>query len=319
VLDLNGRVIMVEGQNAELFHELSEDQQEEWSVTRLLSPLAPLVFKARKEKEAEGIVHLFDRIWSTHLQLVASGGAEPEHLIAVLYDTTENHKSQQARDQFVSMVSHELRTPLTAIHGAIQLLSQEGILGAQQRKNLFHLMQRNTGRLRSIINDLLDLNKIKAGQLHFVLEPKQLQSLLQLTIETLDSLSEHHDTRIQLEAPSEPITVVVDEQRLQQVTTNFLSNAIKFSPKGSVIEVNVQVERNHVKVSVLDEGPGVPEDKRDMIFQPFVQVDNSSQRTKGGTGLGLALAQQFIVRMDGTIGYEAQEKGACFWFKLPLA
>jgi len=216
-------------------------------------------------------------------------------------------------------VSHELRTPLTSLRGSLGLLTL-GVLGELPgpAREVVSIAERNTTRLVSLINDILDLERIQAGQLALDQRPTPLAAVLRSARETVDALAGQHE--IAIEVPDADDLVLGDHDRLVQVAVNLLSNAIKFSPPGSPVLVEARREGHMVRVSVSDRGRGVPATLREAIFEPFRQVESNDARLKGGSGLGLSICRAIVEQHGGTIGVEAHDgPGATFWFTLPAA
>jgi len=240
--------------------------------------------------------------------------------VGMARDITERKRVERMKSEFVSTVSHELRTPLTSISGALGLVSG-GALGAlpEQAQEMIAIAFKNSKRLTYLINDLLDMEKLAAGKMHFDM---QVQPLMPLLTQSLDAnLAYGSERRVTLELTNQgaDIEVRVDSQRLMQVLSNLLSNAIKYSPEEGVVEVATTLRGAAVRVTVTDHGPGIPAAFRDRIFQKFAQADASDTRQKGGTGLGLAITRELVERMGGKIDFESTEgAGARFFFELPL-
>lgn len=235
-------------------------------------------------------------------------------------DITERKRLDAMKGEFVSTVSHELRTPLTSISGALGLVCG-GALGpvTEQAQSMLDIAYKNSQRLTHLINDLLDMEKLVAGQMRFELETQEIMPLVEQAVESMKTYAQQHQVALVIRQRADGTKVKVDASRLQQVLSNFLSNAAKFSPSGSKVEVSVYSDKDVVKVAVQDRGPGIPEEFQKRIFQKFSQADSSDTRQKGGTGLGLAISKELIERMNGMVGFMSQkDQGARFHFELPL-
>jgi len=240
--------------------------------------------------------------------------------IGLVRDITERKRVELMKTEFVSTVSHELRTPLTSISGALGLVVG-GALGELpgQAKLMLDIAYKNSKRLALLINDLLDMEKLAAGKMQLDLQPQPLMPLVEQTLEAVHAYGEQYQVNFELIERVGDIQVRVDSGRLQQVLTNFLSNAAKFSPAGAQVEIAVRQRKNVVQVEVIDHGPGISDEFSNRIFQKFSQADSSDTRQKGGTGLGLAISKELIERMNGLIGFNSKEgQGARFHFQLPI-
>jgi len=241
-------------------------------------------------------------------------------------DITERKKIERLKSEFISTVSHELRTPLTSIRGALGLLAG-GVVGAlpEAAERLVEIAVSNSERLVRLINDILDMEKIESGKLDLQLHPLQIVPLVRESLEANRAYAQTLDVHFVLEnRVPENAQVLADADRLTQVLTNLLSNAAKFSPRESEVQIQIEETLNAdasraVRVSVRDKGAGVPPEFHDRIFHKFAQADASDTRQKGGTGLGLSISKALIEKLGGTIGFDSvPNEGATFFFEVPL-
>ncbi|WP_051685918.1 PAS domain S-box protein [Rheinheimera texasensis] len=241
----------------------------------------------------------------------ASGTAQ---VWSIIQDITERRRVEQMKNQFVSMVSHELRTPLTAISGALGLLSG-GALGAlpEPMQPMLQIAGDNSEKLTQLINDLLDIDKLVAGKMQFELQDYAVRELLEQCVRHNQPYADKFGARIELTAGPDAV-LALDPMRFHQIMANLLSNAAKFSPSGSVVSVRTAIQNNLFRISVVDQGPGIPDNFRDRIFEKFSQADAVDARQRGGTGLGLAIVKELTNRMGGQIGFDSETgKGSCFY------
>jgi signal transduction histidine kinase len=227
-----------------------------------------------------------------------------------------------AKGQFIANVSHELRTPLTAIIGALGLVESDmaGSVPPQIRK-LVEMAYQNGKQLSTLINDVLDFEKLGVGGMSFICRPMVLMPCIRSALELNKSYAERYRVAFTFEnALPEETEVIADGQRLLQVMANLLSNAAKYSPENEDVLVSIRKVNGRARVAVKDRGPGVPEAFRDQIFEKFAQASNSSTHKDRGTGLGLAISKAIVEGMGGTIGFDSTVgQGATFYFDLPLA
>lgn len=240
--------------------------------------------------------------------------------VVVINDETERLRMENIKNEFISTVSHELRTPLTSIRGSLGL-----ILGGTtgdlpiKTKNLLEIAHNNCERLIRLINDILDIEKIEAGKMTFIMKVTSIDEILQTALETNQGLSEKYNVPIVLKGETHDIKVNVDKDRLIQVITNLISNAMKFSPPGSNVTVCADIVQDKIKVAISDQGKGISTKFQKHIFEKFAQADSSSVRQQGGTGLGLSISKAIIERMGGQINFVSSEKvGTTFYFELPI-
>lgn len=242
------------------------------------------------------------------------------HFACIIRDISDQKRAEFITQEFVATVSHELRTPITSIKGSLGLMSS-GITGEipVKAQKLLELASRNSERLLSLVNDILDIQKIQLGTLDFHLKTIDMVTVVRQSVEVNELYAQNLGVKIFSELPSYPIYVMGDSDRLTQVMSNLLSNAAKFSKPDSKVDVRVILEGKRVCVEVQDYGVGIPTSFKDKVFMKFAQADDAKHRSKG-TGLGLSISKAFIERMGGTIHYESVENvGTTFYFYLPLA
>lgn len=233
-------------------------------------------------------------------------------------EIAERKRIEQMKNAFVSDVNHELRTPLTSIIGSLGLM-KSGAVGPMpdQAQKVLDVADRNASQLLQLINDLLDAAKLDAGKMEFDLRPLDLQKLITESVENIAGYASKRGIEFKVHMHG-PAIVQADYIRLMQVMNNLLSNAAKFAPEQSVVDVVLApLERTH-EVAVIDRGPGVPAAIRDRLFTKFVQDKSPGKSGIAGTGLGLSIAKAIIEGHAGEIDYRPEPgAGARFFFRLP--
>ncbi len=216
-------------------------------------------------------------------------------------------------------MSHELRTPLNAIVGFSQLLSHKlyGGLNDKQEEYLGDIVS-SSEHLLSLINDILDLSKVEAGEIELDITPFSLSDALERGVVMLREKAVKNGVAVGLSTDPQVETIEGDERRIRQVIFNLLSNAVKFTPEGGSVDVSSARVDGQVRVSVSDTGPGIAADDRERIFEEFQQTSVGTSQQEG-TGLGLALSKRLIELHHGTIWVESEAgKGSTFVFTLPV-
>ncbi len=226
----------------------------------------------------------------------------------------EKIKAQQASEAksiFLSNVSHELRTPLTSILGSLRILeSLTKNKITEKEKQLLDISLRNCKRLVGLVNDILDLNKIEAGEMEYHIESISIYELVHEAAQSCESYAPEKNIKIIMKSSHVDFYVKVDPKRLHQVLFNILSNAVKFSPKDSTIEISLKKNQNWGEIRVRDYGIGIPKDKRESVFQKFYQIDSSDTKNYAGTGLGLAISREIIRYFGGDMYFEDPPRGS---------
>ena len=240
-------------------------------------------------------------------------------IVGITRDITKEKVGEHAKDQFISTLSHELRTPVAAIMGSLALVTS-GAAGAipEDAERLLRIASANGQRLISLLNDILDLEKLTCGMMVFDLLSIDVLGLLEREIAAMQAFADPYGVRIRLAGDAVHAKVRADPVRLAQVVNNLLSNAIKYSPRGAEVVVGIEERHGMVRIWVRDHGPGIPVEFRDRVFDKFVQVGTGRTGPKCGTGLGLSIAKEIAERLHGKIGYElAPDGGTIFEVRLP--
>ena len=254
--------------------------------------------------------------------LSISGVAFEDGVVYAFRNLTEERALDELKGEFVATVSHELRTPLAAIYGSAQTLLRDDIeIGEDKRQRLLQVIAQESERLSRVAADILLANRIDSGRLKLETGPLDVARLADDVVEQMRScFAERDDVTLEL-VVSEPGSFVAgDEDKLRQVLINLVDNAVKYSPDGAAVEVRVEPNVTSLRVSVSDEGLGIPHGEQQRIFGKFYRVDPQLSRGVGGTGLGLYICRELVRRMDGRLTVSSKEgEGSTFVVELPLA
>ncbi len=291
-------------------------QDREEALARMLDPvnIAAGGFNA----EYRGL-HASGATFPMQVALTYSPPGEDWFALVFIRDISRQRDAERLKDEFVSTVSHELRTPLTSIAGSLGLIAG-GAVGALPEKalRLIAIAQSNSQRLVRLINDVLDMEKLASGSLPFNMAETSLADVARRSIEMTRGYADQLGVSLVLENDGDGSMVRGDPDRLIQVVTNLLSNAAKYSPRGDQVIVRLEADGTTARLSVRDNGPGVPMAFRDRIFTRFAQADSSDARGKSGTGLGLYIAKEIAERHGGRLWFDSPaDGGAAFHLELP--
>lgn len=261
---------------------------------------------------------LADTLWS------ATWSQSEKALFCVIHDITERKEAERLKQEVVAMITHDLRTPLSTIRNFHEMLAT-GMLGelTQKATRMLNLAERNAGRMLSLINDLLDVEKIKAGMMELEKENVSALRVLEHTAQSLSSLAAESGVAIAtsaIQSNEDELVFNVDEDKISRVVTNLVSNAIKFSPRETTITLTAASKDGNVVISIQDQGRGIPQDKLAKIFDRFQQVSSQDHSKTGGSGLGLAICKAIVELHGGVISVVSDEgKGSTFKFTIPKA
>jgi signal transduction histidine kinase len=236
-------------------------------------------------------------------------------------DISSDRLVEQMKSDFVSTVSHELRTPLTSIYGfAETLLRQDVLFGDDERRVFLGYIASESQKLTQIVDALLNVARLDTGDLQVNLRPTDVGDVVGEVVETVQGAAPNGH-RFVVAQPEEPLAATADRDKLRQVFTILLDNALKYSPDGGTVTVEMERKHDRVQVSVVDEGIGIPQADQEQIFRKFYRgVDADSRAGQGGTGLGLFIARGLVTAMGGRIWVESREgEGSTFAFELPAA
>lgn len=239
--------------------------------------------------------------------------------VIILKNITPFHELDQAKTNFIATISHELKTPISGIKMSLKLLANQriGELNDEQ-KNLLNHIQEDSQRLLTITGELLDMSQVETGNIQLNFRNVAPQEIVEMATGALRFAAEQKHIELLSNLPSSLPAIQADSDKTTWVLMNFLSNAIRYSPEKSIIEISVKNNQKYVEFSVKDVGKGIESKYQQRIFDRYFQVPTNGQ-TKSGTGLGLAISKEFIEAQKGQIGVESEPgSGSRFWFQLPV-
>jgi two-component system sensor histidine kinase ResE len=240
--------------------------------------------------------------------------------VAVLHNMTEQHKLEKLREDFIANVSHELRTPIAMLQGYSEALLDDVGASEEERREMTKIIYEESQRMGRLVTDLLNLARMESGHMRLYKEPVQLNGVIERM--TLKFLPIAKEKGIELSFQTELddwAAAELDEDRIEQVMTNLIDNAIRHTLEGGQVVVKVSMEQGYARISINDTGVGIPEEDLQYVFERFYKADKARTLGKGGTGLGLAIASSIINAHGGKIYAESKVgEGTSFIFLLPL-
>lgn len=256
------------------------------------------------------------------LQAVITPFPHREGYLMILQDLTQVHRLQAVRRDFVSNVSHELRTPLASLRAVVETLRDGAVANPVVADRFLERAEVEVETLTQMVEELLELSRIESGQVPLKLEKTAVSHLVLIPMDRVRSMAQKKEVELILDLPARLPPVLADPGRMQQVMTNLLHNAVKFTPSGGKVTVRAEPnpQRQQVVIIVQDTGHGIPEEDLPRIFERFYKSDRARTRGQGGTGLGLAIARHLVQAHKGQIWATSHEgKGSTFYFSLPIS
>jgi signal transduction histidine kinase len=280
----------------------------------ITSPLRKMERKIHKMMESGRLEPLDDMQSTSEIQTVTSAF---NSLIETIHSREEDIET---KDRFIALISHEFKTPITIINAAIQamnLICKDDI--TPKIASYLDKINRNSLRQLRLVDNLLDITRIKAGQIKVSERNVDIVSHTKEIVDSVRIFALQKDIALSFRADMEKIIILIDEQKYERILLNLLSNAIKFTPSGRSIEIKLSADNERLKLEVIDTGIGIPLEKQDLIFERFGQVDSSLSRQAEGTGIGLYLVKSFVEILGGNITLVSEEgRGSSFTIRLPM-
>ncbi|HMP81346.1 MAG TPA: ATP-binding protein [Verrucomicrobiota bacterium] len=248
---------------------------------------------------------------------IGGNGGKGHGTIVVFHDLTRLKQLERTREEFVANVSHELRTPLSMIKGYVETLLEGARNDPEVAEKFLRTVDRNARRLDALIQDLLAISELESGRVKLTLGTVSLGSVVEKVFTDLKTRALAKDVKLRDE--SGDLNVTADEGRLQQVLTNLVDNAIKYGRTGGTVVIGGrEIKGDKVELTVRDDGPGIPADALERVFERFYRVDKARSRDQGGTGLGLSIVKHIVQSHGGTVWATSEPgRGTAFYFTLP--
>ncbi|HWD93388.1 MAG TPA: ATP-binding protein [Verrucomicrobiae bacterium] len=284
--------------------------------------LAELIARVAAHKQVLGyelkLGGLSERWLQINAAAVFNSDGKKQGTIVVFHDLTRLKQLERTREEFVANVSHELRTPLSLIKGYVETLLDGAKDNPEVETKFLQTIQRNSERLQFLIEDLLTISELESGRLKMNLQSVRLRSLVDRVLEDFKTQAESRHIALTNEVPE--LTALADSDRLQQVLGNLIGNAIKYGRSDGRVAVNGSLSAtNSIELCVHDDGPGIPPDSLERVFERFYRVDKARSREQGGTGLGLSIVKHIVQSHGGKVWAKSEPgKGAAFYFTLPV-
>jgi two-component system phosphate regulon sensor histidine kinase PhoR len=321
LLDRNRRIYLANRAFKNLFGLKTELRGKTIMEALRVHELAALV--ERVESDGQVFDHelklpeLSERWLQVNAAAISNSAGEREGTILVFHDLTRLKQLERTREEFVANVSHELRTPLSLIKGYVETLLDGARNDPVVTERFLKIIERNASRLDLLIQDLLAISALESGRIKLNLQPVPLRPLAEKVLADLKTRTDAKGVKLVNDLPE--LTAMADANRLEQVLANLVDNAIKYGrADGTVIVGGQKAEADKIEIYVQDDGPGIPPESLDRVFERFYRVDKARSREQGGTGLGLSIVKHIVQSHGGKVWVKSDPgKGATFFFTLP--
>ncbi|MGA2241348.1 MAG: ATP-binding protein [Verrucomicrobiota bacterium] len=323
LLDRNRRIYLANRAFKNLFGLKTELRGKTIMEALRIHELAALVERAESDGQVFDyelkLPELSERWLQVNAAAISNSAGEREGTILVFHDLTRLKQLERTREEFVANVSHELRTPLSLIKGYVETLLEGAKDNPEVATKFLQTIERNARRLDLLIQDLLAISELESGRISLNLQPVPLRPLAEKVLADLKARTNAKSVKLVNDLPE--LTVTADANRLEQVLANLVDNAIKYGrADGTVIIGGQKADADKIEIYVQDNGPGIPPESLDRIFERFYRVDKARSREQGGTGLGLSIVKHIVQTHGGKVWAKSEPgKGATFFFTLPLA
>jgi two-component system sensor histidine kinase VicK len=324
-VDNEGRIILANHAAMQMLN-LKQKDIEDKSYDEIIGKLSNnLLYENIRERSLEGgyheVVEKAGRAYDVRYDRYTDEGGQDMGMIVVFQDITEQQKLENMQRDFVANVSHELKTPLTTIKSYTETLMDTEINDCSTIEHFLRIIDEETDRMSRLVRDLLQLSKLDYKQEKWFKKDTNLVNVVKTALSKVEMTAANKDQQlISLFDPKQRIMTVIDRDRIDQVLLNVLSNAIKYTPEGGKIQVDVFSEDPMAKVVITDSGIGIAEKEIPRVFERFYRVDKARSREMGGTGLGLSIARQIVEEHGGTIVIQSKlGEGTRVTISLPLS
>ncbi|MFO0746388.1 MAG: ATP-binding protein [Myxococcota bacterium] len=316
-VDANGHINVTNRTFLELFDLAEAPHGSHYREVLALAPLVDALDEAQAGRQARVELRLEKGAERKILVAHASPQGAGQGAAMFVRDVTSIRHLERVRRDFVANISHELRTPVSVIRASAETLLDGALDDAAHAREFVAAIERHASRMGEIITGLLDLARLEAGQQSLAKEAVNLHAAAQRALDLVDSQVRSKALRIVNDIPP-TVTAWADQKGVDQVVTNLVENAVKYTDPGGEVVLAADLGRGWMRLTVADDGPGIAPEHRARVFERFYRVDKGRSRETGGTGLGLAIVKHLTLAMGGTVGVEGRDpRGSVFWVRLP--